>query len=94
MMKSTLLSLMALGVAVAMAGPADRALAGEPFELSAAQMDSVTGGELLVIVTPKLTSGRDKIEQTIMAPVGGSIMINLETRLPLREIGINPPVNG
>jgi hypothetical protein len=47
-MKTTFISVMALGVAVAMAGPADRALADEPMVLTNAQLDRVTaGGEAL-----------------------------------------------
>jgi hypothetical protein len=43
-MKTTFISVMALGVAVAMAGPPDRA-AAEPMVLTDAQLDRVTGGE-------------------------------------------------
>jgi hypothetical protein len=43
-MKTTFISLIALGVAAAMAGPADRALADEPMVLTDAQLDQVTAG--------------------------------------------------
>jgi hypothetical protein len=43
-MKTTFISLIALGIAAAMAGPADRAHAGEPMVLTDAQMDTVTAG--------------------------------------------------
>jgi hypothetical protein len=43
-MKTTFISLMALGVAAAIAGPADRALADEPMVLTDAQLDRVTAG--------------------------------------------------
>lgn len=43
-MKTTVFSLIALGVAAAMAGPADRALADEPMVLTDAQLDQVTAG--------------------------------------------------
>jgi len=44
-MKATFISLMALGVAAAMAGPADRALADEPMVLTDGQLDQVTAGQ-------------------------------------------------
>jgi hypothetical protein len=43
-MKTTFICLIALGVAVAMASPADRALAGEPMVLTDAELDRVTAG--------------------------------------------------
>jgi len=80
-MKTALLSLLALGAFAMAVAPADRAVA-EPFELNAAQMDSVTGGELLILVTPTLISGRGEIMPMPMAPVGGVIMIDLGRLIP------------
>ncbi len=47
-MKTTFISLIALGVAAAMAGPADRALADEPMVLTDAQLDRVTAGNMFL----------------------------------------------
>jgi hypothetical protein len=63
-MKTTFISLMALGVAVAMAAPADRAAAGEPMVLTDAQLDRVTAGLIIiemkeVYVTSYQTGGGD-----------------------------------
>jgi hypothetical protein len=56
LMKITFISVMALGVAAAMAGPADRALAGEPMVLSDAELDQVTAGqEQISLVFSKIT---------------------------------------
>jgi hypothetical protein len=49
-MKTTFISLIALGVAAAMAGPADRAQADEPMVLSDAELDRVAAGLLLPAV--------------------------------------------
>ena len=50
-MKFTLLSLLALGAFAMAVGPADRAAAGEPMELSAEQLDEVTAGMVVFIHT-------------------------------------------
>ncbi len=96
-MKTTVLSAIALGALTALAlAPADRAVA-EPFELNAAQMDSVTGGQVvclcLVVMLPQ-TSARDEIMQMPMVPVEGDIMIGLETLPPSPDISIFPPTPG
>jgi hypothetical protein len=57
-MKATFISVMALGVAATMAGPADRALAGEPMVLTEQQLDKVTAGEhVLIAVQVNIGSG-------------------------------------
>ncbi len=75
-MKTILFSLIVLGAFTV----ADRAVA-EPFELNAAQMDSVTGGPIvhLVLTAP---SGQEEIVVESMAPFEGDIMIGLRGLIP------------
>jgi hypothetical protein len=82
-MKTTFISVMALGVAVAMAGPADRA-AAEPIVLSAEQLDQVTAGLSISVRLPPapLPPGGpvpipypNVSSRTVNAPVVGSISI-------------------
>ena len=88
-MKTTVLSAIALGALTALAlAPADRAVA-EPFELNAAQMDSVTGGIVVILIL--LPLGEGEISKEIMAPVGGIFEIDLNTSPPTRNMSINPP---
>lgn len=83
-MKTSLFSLLALGVAAAMAGPADRALADEPMVLTDAQLDQVTAGLWISVKLPPapVPPGGpvpipypNIIDRTVNGPVAGSISI-------------------
>jgi hypothetical protein len=67
-MKSTFISVIALGVAVAMAGPVDRAAAGEPMVLTDAELDRVTAGSLLVleVQAPTVLPVQDGTSNTVV----------------------------
>jgi hypothetical protein len=68
-MKTTFISLIALGVAVAMAGPADRALA-EPMVLTDAQLDRVTAGDGVVLEDILVTK---ELDNHVQVSVGFSV---------------------
>jgi prepilin-type processing-associated H-X9-DG protein len=81
-MKTTLFSLLALGVAAAMAFPADRALADEPMVLTDAQLDRVTaGGAEDVIVEFETPSGHSGGAHILFGD--GSVRFHLDGQIAL-----------
>jgi hypothetical protein len=92
-MKTTFISLMALGVAAAMAGPADRALADQPTVLTDAELDRVTaGGEALAtLVINKLGAAPSpNTADNVDIEFGRAeerIILQLELATPGRKLG-------
>jgi hypothetical protein len=90
-MKTSLFSLLALGVAATMAGPAERAQAGEPMVLTDAQLDRVTAagieGEALATLVVNKQRGpilspntADNVDIEFgRAPEGTILRLELET---------------
>jgi hypothetical protein len=83
-MKTTFISLMALGVAAAMAGPADRAQAGEPMVLTDAQLDQVTAG--IALLLPAVQAAREA-----PSTVGGELIDQLHISITPLRISISLP---
>ena len=104
-MKTTFISLIALGVAAAMAGPADRALAGEPMVLTDAELHQVTAGGVTWIkdvkgfgfIAPDSGSKQQSHHGGVqVTPMDGSVeFITDSGGLSFEMIGPpNPPVIG
>jgi hypothetical protein len=79
MMNTTFISLMALGVVATMAGPANRALAGEPMVLSDSQLDQVTAagrkGGSIIVYDPMHRSGGILRDALAAVPFLGVVVI-------------------
>ncbi len=100
-MKTTFISLMALGVAAAMAGPADRALAGEPMVLTDAQLDRVTAGAVIINLVgfpfgDKTMEGQSQGVQQVSNMIwdpdeAGIVIINREGERTVFELPMGAP---
>ena len=85
-MKSLVLSAVALGVFTAAAVGADRAVADEPFELNAAQLDGVTAGHHVFI-----TVGDFPVPTGTVHGFDAGVFIDIVVTPPDVLVNVTPP---